>query len=54
MKKKYLTPILYKHEIYIENGIATASIVTGGTGSTPTIIDEEIQESTKEEWEFNL
>lgn len=54
MKKKYKRPHIDKLEIVNEDSIATASIVTGGTGSTPLVEDELPQESQLEKWEFNL
>ncbi len=49
-----MKPQIIKQVIVNEDSMTTASIVTGGTGSTPLIIDEVTQESELENWEFNL
>lgn len=54
MKKEYERPQIEKVVINIEESFATASIVTGGTGSSPNITNEEEQQSTTEKWEFNF
>lgn len=54
MKKKYLSPQMLVYLIFNEESVATASIVTGGIGSTPIINNEIEQQSDLELWDFNL
>jgi len=54
MKKNYCKPTIEVQIVFTENGIATASIVTGEGTSIPTIVEETVQESDVEKWEFKL
>ena len=53
MKKVYKTPTIEVFKVELEESIAAASIVTGGTTSKPQIEDEIVIERT-EQWTVDL